>query len=250
MPADFSSITNHPDSEEIISKLLQDGVEPRTVMDWLKLRYPDKQQGHLRLPLRVLKEFQNSGYNAIYMQANQSLQTDENGELTLDPQLAKSLVNNKTFQERVHQVLDEKIDLDQAFKGIYVGLMARMEQTFDKIQQNPEGFKGDYVLLKYFEQLMSFVEKYDKYKNNRPDMIIQHNHTVAYVDKYTACLQQAVLEVLQEIDPEIALLCQERLSEKLSDLNAPAPETIPTQSQLLTEARILEGTIVSSRETI
>lgn len=250
MTADFSPITDHPDYEEIVGKLLQDGAEARTVADNLKLKYPDRSQSHLRLSLKILKEFQNSGYNAIYMQASKSLQVNENGELAIDPQLAKSLVNNRTFQERVHQAVDEKIDLDQAFKNIYIGLMARMEQTFDKIQQNPEGFKGDYVLIKYFEQLMNFVEKYDKYKNNRPDMIIQHNHTVAYVDKYTASLQSAVLETLREIDPEIALLCQEKLSEKLSSLTAPGPETVPTQTQLLTEARILEGSIVSSEDLI
>lgn len=235
----FNALKDHPDCEEITQKLME-GAEPRAVADWLKIRYPEKAQKHLCLSIKLLKEFQNSGYEQVYLQVNRGLEAAAEGQ-ELDPQLAKSLVNNKTFQERVHEVLQNEIDLDQTFKEIRVGLTVRMEQVFDKIQQNPEGFKGDYVLLKYFEQLMNFVDKYDKFKNNRPDMIIQHNHTVAYVDHYTSALQSAILETLQEIDPEVALICQEKISDKIAHLKVGLAPEAPQAHQLLAEGRYLDG---------
>ena len=55
---------------------------------------------------------------------------------------------------------------------------ARLEQIYDKVQQNPENTKPDYVLIKYIELLNQTAEKYDRIVNNAPDQIIQHNITI------------------------------------------------------------------------
>ena len=38
MSVDYSKLTDHPDFEDIVSKLTS-GVKPKDVRDWLKLKY-------------------------------------------------------------------------------------------------------------------------------------------------------------------------------------------------------------------
>ena len=67
MVADFSKILSHPDKDEIISKLVT-GIKPRDVSDWLKLKYSDKEQGHLRISSKILQDFVENNldlYNVI-----------------------------------------------------------------------------------------------------------------------------------------------------------------------------------------
>ena len=54
--SEFGLIKDHPDSKEIMSKLLS-GSEPKDVAQWLKLKYSKKNQSHLRLTQKLLKEF-------------------------------------------------------------------------------------------------------------------------------------------------------------------------------------------------
>ncbi len=49
-------------------------------------------------------------------------------------------------------------------------------------------------------------------------MIIQHNHTVDYIDKRTTFLQDAIYEVLEEMDPSFATNFLDKLNEKLATL--------------------------------
>ena len=53
MSADFSKILLHPDKDEIISKIMT-GVSHKNIADGLKLQYPDKEQGHLRISAALL----------------------------------------------------------------------------------------------------------------------------------------------------------------------------------------------------
>lgn len=241
---DFSSILSHPDKDEIISKLLT-GVDVKDVNQWLKLRYPDKAQTHLRLSVKILQDFSKSQYVDFYNQYTQEITTAvHSGSIDkLDKKVAESLLNNKTIKERLSEHALKEIDVRERFLSLDLLIRDRIEQVFDKIQENPGGWKGDYVLIKWVEQYIKMVENYDKQINNRPDQIIQHNHTVQYINSQTAAIQEALREVVAEFDSDISLLLIEKISEKLSKVQAPPEITVQTVDERLTEIKVFEEAI-------
>lgn len=246
---DFSSILSHPNKEEIISKLLT-GTDPKSVSQWLKLLYPEKNQNHLRLSVKILQEFSKSQYVDFYNQYTQEITTAvHTGQIDkLDKKVADSIVNNKSLRERLAEHADKEINIKEKFLSLDLLIRDRIEQVFDKIQENPGGWKGDYVLIKWVEQYLKMVENYDKQVNNRPDQIIQHTHTVQYINQQTAAIQDAIREVLATYDPEMAIFLTEKITEKLNNIKAPVEMVTQSPEDRLSEVKILEATILKGSD--
>ncbi len=130
MPADYSKIINHPDSEEIVGKLVS-GIRPKDVSEWLKVKYSGKDDNHLRLSSALLKEFIDNNLN-LYETLKQDIQGVKSGGI--DKKVSAALKNNKTYQERMIEAANTEVDIKQMFKSVYVMLNARVEQYFDKMQ--------------------------------------------------------------------------------------------------------------------
>src|SRR5260221_3714899 len=194
--ADFNRILQHPDKEEIVSKLVT-GVKPKPIVDWLKLKYPEQNQTHLRLGQKVLKEFLDGNLD-LYATIQSDVQSSKNN--TLDKDISLSLKNNKTYRERINEIANKEVDIKVMLVNMETLLRDRVEQVFDKIQQNPESLKPDYVLIKYLELMMNYAEKYDKIVNQSPDQIIQHNVSVQVMDQYVVLLQNCIRATLAQID--------------------------------------------------
>jgi hypothetical protein len=223
--SDYSKLLDHPDKDDIISKLLN-GASPKEVSEWLKLKYDSKEQSHLRLPAKLLKDFidENIDINNVIQQDIVNIKQEK--------QVSLSLKNNKTYQERLVEAADQEIDLRKMLKNLSVMITARMEQVFDKIQQNPENMKPDYALIKWCEMMLNFSEKYDKIVNHSPDKVVQHNITMQTIDNYTVIFQEAIKDVLTEMDPEFAFLFIEKLNEKLARIQAPKNEVFSPEKRL------------------
>ena len=242
---DFSSIQQHPDVEEIIDKLLN-GTDPKSISDSLKLRYTEDSESHLLISIKLLKEFQESEYLNYYNQAKQDLSKIKN-KGTINKKLALSIQNNKTYQERLNEAIDEEINILKEYKALKLLLFSRIEQVFDKIQEDTAviNSKNDYVLTKYTEQFMSLIEKIDKVINNRPDQVIQHNYVVQYIEQYQSILQQAIIETLREIDSEASNLFMEKIAEKMSSLKVPELNP-PNENKILQEVQTLSAKLITN----
>lgn len=247
---DFSNILSHPDKSEILSKLLT-GTDPKDINQWLKLRYPDKEQKHLVIPIKQLQDFSKSQYTEFYNQYSQEITTTIQQGGKLDKKLAESLLNNKTLKERLSEHAVKEINVRERFISLDLLIRDRVEQMFDKIQENPGGSKMDYVLLKWVEQYLSLLDKYDKSQNNRPDQLIQNNYTVQYIDQQTAAIQEAYRRVLSRIDSSLALMIIEEISKELAKIRPPQEGTIVSSSNVderLAEIQNLEIAIKESKE--
>lgn len=244
MTADFSKLLNHPDKDEIISKLMT-GISPKQVADWLKLKYADKEQGHLRISSKNLKDFTDNNLD-LYSQLRNDIEGVANGQAA-PKGLAESLKNNKTYQERLIELADKEIDIKQIIRETVMMVRARAIQVFDKIQNNPENTKPDYTLIKWFETLINASEKYDKIVNESPDMVVEHKVTMEIVENRLAIFQEAVRETALELDPEIAFLFMENLTKKLEALEEPQNQILG-QEKRLAEAKILSTTIAEQGE--
>jgi len=210
---DFSSILNHPKRNEIVSKILN-GNSAKEISIWLKTLFNDKDESHLRLSQKIIEQFAKSDFLNYEKHLNTDLELAQAG----DEKVLSSLKNNKTWKQRVDSLLEEKVDIKDRLNKLELLVHDRMEQVFDAIQENPNGTRGDHVLIKYFEHYLKLLETYNKTINLAPDMIIQHNHTVDYIDKRTAFLQDAIYEVLEEMDPSFATTFLDKLNEKLATL--------------------------------
>jgi len=243
MVNDFSQIVSHPDKEELITKLLS-GTSPKDVSQLLKLRYPDKDQAHLRLSTKLLKDFAESEYCNLDNQFIKDLQTVADGG-KLNKKLAASLMNNKTYQERLMEVADQELDVKKMLVGLIKVCQDRTEQLYDLIQGKPESYKPDYVLLKYFETLLNMVEKFDRIINKSPDILIQNNISVSAINDYTDILQGCVREILNEMDPALSFVFLDKYYTKLKELNLPTPNAPLSTADKMQQVSILQEKVLN-----
>lgn len=213
---DIDKLINHPEKDKIIGKLFS-GESPREVAQYLKIKFHGKDEQHLRLSGAFLKEIVDK-YFSQYKMLDQIIADEKSGKL--NSKLAESLINNKVWQERMHENLDKEIDLKKRIQQMIFAIEARAEQVFDKIQENPGNFKGggDYILLKYFDLLINALEKADKIINERPDKLIQADITINMVEQHSVVFQEAIREVLLELDPEISAMFMDAVTRKLAKL--------------------------------
>jgi len=246
--SDFSNILEHPDSEEIVARLLKRGESPRQVNQWLKLKYPDKDQGHLRLTIKCLKDFSTSQYTDCYTQFAKDLTTHKTGG-KINRKVADSLLNNKTYQERLNEVAEKEVeivDIKQMMQSLIFASYERMEQVFDRIQEDPRNFKGDRIFLEYLEKIFNMFEKHEKLLNSAPDQIIQHNITLQAVESNTNAILEAIRETLAQMDSEASLLFMDLFYSKLKNLNAPPTDDM-SHDDRVKDAKVLREKIIDAK---
>jgi len=236
MVADFSKILSHPDKDEIISKLVT-GIKPRDVSDWLKLKYSDKEQGHLRVSSKILQDFVENNLDLYNV-----LQNDISGVKQNKKEISDSLKNNKTYQERIVEIADKELDIKRLLIETGHIIRQRVEQVFDKIQENPQNFKPDYTLIKWLETLLNFTDRYQKIVNEAPDTVVQHNINIQLVEQHTIMLQDAIRETMAEIDSDMSFRFLEKLNSKMATLKSPEAQIL-SQDQKMLEAQVISSKI-------
>lgn len=243
---DFSLVTDHPDYEEIVSKIAT-GTNPKDIIQWLRIKYSDKEQKHLQLNSKLLQEFidKHVDLDAHLKRDVLAVKTGDNS--LSEYKIAASLVNNKTYMERLQQLADTKVDIKKMITELVLMCRARMEQVFDRIQENPSTVKTDYVLIKYFETLFIAMEKFDKIVNNSPDQIIQVNIQNQISEQLITVFQEAIRETLTHIDAESALLFVEIITDKMTSLKLPK-QMIQTPETYDMEAKILKEMVIPQLE--
>jgi hypothetical protein len=218
---DFKKILEHVERDKIISKLVN-GETPKDVAQYLKLKFNKKEEAHLRVGAALLQEFIDKYFDQ-YKFLNKVVE-DEKSNKT-DKIVYESLLNNKAWKERIADIADGEIDLKKRISDLIVRLEARAEQVFDKIQENPGNFKGDYVLLKYFDALTALLSTADKVINERPDTLIEHNISISMVEQNSVLIQDTIRELLLELSPDVSSRFMELLTAKLSKLSPDMPVT-------------------------
>jgi len=195
----FKKILSHPKKDEII-KDLSSGVSPERINEKLRVQYKDNLSKIIGITL--LREFRE-----LYLQDEEVLKKaikESSNDPNYDPEIAASLLKNEAWQLRLKKVADQEIDLKQKISNLISLAEARTEQVFDQIQLRPQSFKGDYVLIKWFETMFMGLEKLDKVVNGSGDTLIQNNINIQMVEEHSNALQGAVLDTLNEFDPAIA----------------------------------------------
>lgn len=206
----FAKILNHPDRDQIISKLTS-GDSSREVSAWLKEKYPkDKNR---QISYNTLNEFRRSNLNIDGAAINdiKTMMAAANEDDAKD-KLSKLVVKNKTYKEKLAEAVDTEIDWRLKLIQLMNIVETRFAQLYDKTQERPDGFKADYVMINWMNTILEIVEKIRKVEG-APDQIIQHNVTIQKVEEHSALIQEALRKTFAEVDLETSLLLMEKFSE-------------------------------------
>lgn len=218
---EFNLIVDHPDRKEIISRLVG-GEVPKSLAQWLKIKYNKDGEQHLHLSERLLQSYMEQHVDLLgQLQEDIKRHSDEK----VSAKLAKLTKQNKTYQTIVAELGEQELDVKKTINQVVAIIRSRTEQVFDKIQQMEaeKGFTGkaDYALIKYFEVLLNSVEKLDKITNGAKETHVENNYTIQYIDQNLAIFQEALKETLAEFDLEVSMRFMERFTHKLSHLKPP-----------------------------
>lgn len=239
-PEQLEQILNHPEKDKIIGKLVS-GETPKQVSEYLKIKFNLKDEAHLRVARTTLTEFVDKYMNQ-YQALTQLLEDEREGKV--NKKIAASLLETKAWRERVLQETEEEINLKRKILDFLHKMEVRAEQIFDRIQEDPRIVKHDYVMIKYFENLISAIEKADKLINERPDQLIQHNVTIQMVEQHSVAFQEAIRDLLKELDPETSARFMELMIEKMHSMEL--PEELKPPKPKTMEKRLAEASTVLS----
>lgn len=233
--ADFTKIIDHPEKTDIISKLVS-GDSPKVVSKYLKDKYPNPDQGHLRIPATLLQEFLDT-YGDHKGRVQKIINRDVNTKM--DKKIHESLLDTRAWKDRVLEGVDKEINYLERLDGVLTILETRAEQLFDKIQSDPEDTRTDYVFTKYMELLMLAIEKADKIKNDKPDVRVEHTYTIQMVEQQSVAIQEAIRRVLDRLGPEYSSMFMQLMSEELTKMSAKDIDPRPSSKEIEREKESL-----------
>lgn len=237
-------ILDHPDKDEIISKLVI-GISGSDIKDWLEAKYPN--DSRLVLSERSLKLF-NDNYLDIYQTIKEDLQkvqqNQNNKQIGIEEELQLTLQNNSAYKNHLTKLAKKEVDIKEIITNMVLAIETRASQVFDSIQEDPRNIntRMDRILIEWFDTLGNILEKYHKIVNEAPDQIVQHNFTVQVVDQHINVIQETIKEVLSNFDVEVSLHFMEVLNEKLQKVKMANNLPVSADTRLM-EAKLLNESI-------
>ena len=251
MNKNFQKIKNHPDKDEIISKLSM-GVSSKDISEWLKAKYCLVGDAKFVISEKNLKEFSDTylDFQELFqedvMKAKSSLKKDDGDSIEL------SIQNNPEYKERLLDLVGKEIDIKQIITRLCLNIEFRLGQIFDSIQEDPRNIntRVDRLLIEYTKALADSLDKFYKFTTVQPDQVVQHNVNLQIVDQHISVLHEAIRETLAEIDNDASMLFVERVSQKMLGLQ-PASENVEKSQSTdsrLAEVKLLNENILSKLE--
>lgn len=243
--APVKKILEHPDKEEIISKLLI-GMSPKDINEWLAAKYTNVSEAKFVIAEKTLKTFQDN-YLDVYSMIKADVASTQlaiaNGT---EDQLKLSLPDNATYKNIMLAQASNELDIKKMLATAIMALETRVGQLFDQIQQDPTiiSTKEERLLTEYFDRFGAMIEKYQKYVIGSPDQVIQHQVTVQHIDQHVSLLQDAIRETLAEMDLESSLRFMDIFNEKIARLKPPTEKEIKTE-QKLAEVKVINEKITT-----
>lgn len=242
--ATFKKIADHPDRDEIISKLIID-TSPKTIHDWLAAKYTNVSESKFVIPEKLIVAFRDN-YLDIWSMIQEDLSKARlavSNNTSGDLQLA---VNNlPAYKDLVLKTATEELDIRKIVKNLCIAIETRLSQVFDQIQSDPNNIntRVDRLLIEYTEALGNILEKYYKFTEAPANTMVQHNVTLQVVDQHISVFHDVIRDVLSKMDLETSLYFMDVFNEKMTKLKPPDKEVGASSEVRLAEAKLLNETI-------
>jgi len=239
----LAKILQHPDKDEIISKLVI-GISAKDIHDWLQAKYTNVSEYKFVIAEKSIKSFQDN-YLDIYNMINADLAKSKSALATsTEEQLALSVQNNPTYKNKMLELAGKELDIRKIVTNLCVAIESRLAQVFDEIQEDPRNIntRVDRLLIDYAEVLGNILEKYYKFTEAPATQTVTHNVNVQ-VTEHISVFHDVIKEVLSQMDLETSLYFMEVFTEKMSRLKPPAEKDVQNTEMRLAEAKLLNEKI-------
>lgn len=240
----ISKILEHPDRDEIISKLII-GISSKDINEWLAAKYTNINENKFVISEKSLISFKDN-YLDLYTLIKEDLSKTKSAIVSsAEDELQLAVQDNPTYKSKMIEIASGELDIKKMLGNMIVAIETRAAQIFDEIQADPRNIntRNERVLIEYFDKLGANLERWSKYVLQTPDQVIQHNVTVQHIDQHVQMVQEAIRETLAELDIEASLRFMEIFPEKIKKLKTPTEQGQAPTEVRLAEVKMLNETI-------
>jgi hypothetical protein len=233
-------IYNHPDREEIISKLLMD-EDPKTIAEWLNAKYCEVEDRNFQLPVRVIADFKKNNLDFYTIMKN-DLGIVKHQQ---DPQAAitSEIVGSSAYKKSLEKYVNSEININAMISGALAAVQSRTEQVFNELALDPSNFKFDRVLIEWFTVLKDLIGECHKINNPVDNIHIanQTNINIAVLDTHINTIYDIIREILSDLDYDTSIKFIEIFNERMTALKASENvNVIPVEHRLAEAAHLVE----------
>lgn len=242
--AALKKILEHPDKEELISKLII-GVSPKDINEWLKYKYTNVSESKFVLSEKSIKTFQDTYLDVYNIIQEDLIKTKSAIAVSKEDELQLTVQNLPAYKNIMLKTANEELDIRRIVKNLCIAVETRLSQVFDEIQEDPRNIntKVDRLLIEYAEVLGNILEKYYKFTEAPSEQVVHHNVTLQVVDQHISVFHDVIKDVLSQMDLETSLYFMEVFNEKMAKLKMPDKQDSPNSEMRLAEAKLLNETI-------
>lgn len=236
----------------MIVKWLGEGKGVRKVAKMLQEMYPDDKSKWLSTP--TLQEFRTKHMKleaeAIakvkkVTKLVEEAKTEAKAEIKAEKDEHRIIKNLPSYKQKLSEIVDAHVDIKVGLVNMEKLITSRMEDLFDAAQRGAITTEREKVLQGYFDRYFSMIDRWAKYIDRVADVKVETNINVTVVQDQMAMLRQTVYELLQEMDPELAVTFLDRLNNRVRELTY-KKSTPPT----LKDLNVLKDQITQISEVI
>lgn len=212
----FPKIMEHPDKNRII-KWLRDGKGVRWVSKTLREMYPDDKSKQLSVPtLQDFRKVHLKIEGEALEDIKKAMREQENEKALSKEHTA--VRNLPSYKQKLGEIVSLHVDIKKGLVAMEALITSRLEDLFDAAQRGEIGVDREKVLQGYFDRYFTMIDKWAKYVDKVADYKVEANINVTVIQDQMAVLRQVVHELLQEMDPELAITFLNRLNDRTRDL--------------------------------
>jgi hypothetical protein len=241
----YKKIMDHPDKDEIISKLII-GISITDVSDWLKSKYSAASEKKFVIAAKTLTSFKDTYldfYNDMLKDLNK---IKSSPTVSAQEEIELSVKGNSAYKDALVKIANKELDIETMLARMALNVETRVSQIYDIMQDNPNDIntRVERLLIEYINALGGLLDKYYTWKEaKQPDQIIQHNVTLQVVDQHISVFHDVIKDVLSQMDLETSMYFMEVFNEKMSKLKQPSPDALPSQDARFAEVKLLNENI-------
>ena len=201
------AILDHPNKDEILSKLIQ-GVSCDDIHEWLDAKYGALQHSTSLVISSVgLSDFKENFLEYTVRIRDDLEKTAKLRDKDRNPaeEVLTTLQNNPEYNEKLVEHLEKEINIKEKMISLFEMAEQRITQVYQQIQQNPTSFKGDRVLLDWFDKIGMHLQRYHEIVLAVPETTVNNNVTINIIDEQATKIQNAIRATLSHMDNDASM---------------------------------------------
>lgn len=224
-------IVHHPDFQEILAKLLN-SISPSDIAEGLNLRYQEVNDKKFQLSERMIREFQKN-YLDFYLTMKNDLTAIQAPSTPASATLLQTLNNNIDYKEALTKYANTELDIKERIAKLCSVIEVRTEQMFNIIQEDPENYRADRVMIEWLLLLKDTLHELREASETSPDAIsIQNNISIQVLDTHMDAVFGIIREILTKLDYDTSLLFIDMWQEAMGDLKSKVAEPQTVEQRL------------------